>query len=152
MKKKICCFYVFICCCSFCTAQQIVSSGGYSKQSEASVDWIIGGSLMDISGFDLSYFASEQMKELMESAFSLNLYPNPASEILNIEITPSDTGRILLEVFDLSGKAVINKMVANEPLMQLDIKDLAEGAYYLKITQLKNDQLFRTEKIIKIKN
>ena len=152
MKKEIEFFLVFLCCCGFCTAQQVVSSGGYAKQSEASVDWIIGGSLMDISGIDMSYFASEQMKELMESAFSLNVYPNPASEILNIEITPSDTGRMLLEVFDLSGKAVINKMVANEPLMQLDIEDLAEGAYFLKITQLAGDQVFKIEKIIKIKN
>ena len=151
MKKKIESLLIFLCCCGFCTAQQVVSSGGYAKQSEASVDWIIGGSLSDISGFDLGYLASEQMKDLMESAFSLNVYPNPASEILNIEITPSDTGRMLLEVFDLSGKAVINKTVVNEPLIQLDIKDLAEGAYYLKITQLKNDQLFRTENIIKIK-
>jgi len=107
---------------------------------------------MDISGFDLSFFAGEQMKQLMESAFSLKVYPNPASDLLNIEITPSDTGRMLLEVFDLSGKAVINKTVVNEPLMQLDIEDLAEGAYSLKVTQLDNDQLFRVEKIIKIKN
>ena len=152
MKKKIECVLVFLCCCGFCAAQQVVSSGGYAKQSEASVDWIIGGSLMDISGFDLGYFASEQMKELMEEAFSLNVYPNPATDLLNVEITPSDTGKMLLEVFDLSGKAVINKTAANEPLMQLDIKNLAEGTYYLKITQLNNDQLFRIEKIIKIKN
>lgn len=152
MKKKIVVFLVFLCYCYFCTAQQVVSSGGYAKQSEASVDWIIGGSLMDISGFDMSYFASEQLKELMESAFSLKVYPNPASEILNIEITPSDTGRMLLEVFDLSGKAVINKVLAIEPLMQLDTSDLAEGAYYLKLTLLGNDRWFRIEKIIKIKN
>jgi hypothetical protein len=152
MKKKIECVLVFLCCYGFCAAQQVVTSGGYAKQSEVSVDWIIGGSLMDISGFDLSYFAGEQMKQLMESAFSMKVYPNPATELLNIEITPSDTGRMLLEVFDLSGKAVINKLVANEPLMQLDIEDLAEGSYYLKVTQLDNDQLFRIEKIIKIKN
>ena len=72
MKKKIECVLVFLCCCGFCAAQQVVSSGGYAKQSEISVDWIIGGSLVDISGFDLGYFASEQMKELMEEAFSLH--------------------------------------------------------------------------------
>jgi hypothetical protein len=152
MKKKICCFYVFLCCCGFCAAQQVVSSGGYAKESEASVDWIIGGSLMDISCLDLSFFAGEQMKQLLESAYSLKVYPNPANELLNIEITPSDTGRMLLEVFDFSGKIVINKTVVKEPLMQLDIEELAEGSYYLKVTQLNNDQLFRVEKIIKIKN
>jgi hypothetical protein len=152
MKKKIECFLVFLCCCGFCVAQQVVSSGGYAKQSEASVDWIIGGNLSGISGIALDYFASEQMKELTDSAFSLNVYPNPAAEILNVEITPSDTGKMLLEVFDLSGKAVINKMVVNEPLMQLDIKDLAEGSYYLKVTQCNDEKLFKTEKIIKIKN
>jgi hypothetical protein len=59
---------------------------------------------------------------------------------------------MLLEVFDIQGKTLINKTPVNEPLTELDIKDLAEGVYYLKITQLNNDQLFRIEKIIKIKN
>ncbi|MRS02174.1 T9SS type A sorting domain-containing protein [bacterium] len=152
MKKKIKCFCVLLCCCGLCTAQQVVSSGGYAKHSEASIDWIIGGSLSDLSGYNLGNFASEQMKELMESAFSMNVYPNPATDVLNVEITPSDTGRMLIEMFDLTGRAVLNKMVVTEPLTQLDIKDLPEGAFYLKITQLNNDQLFKTEKIIKIKN
>lgn len=151
MKKKIESFLVILCCCGLCTAQQVVSSGGFVKHSEASVDWIIGGSLMDLSGFDMSYFASEQMKELLKAAFTLNVYPNPATETLNVEITPSDTSKILIEVFDITGKAVINKMAANEPLMQLDIEDLAEGTYFLKVTQISDDRLFRIEKIIKIK-
>ncbi len=152
MKKKICCFYVFLCCSGFCTAQQVVSSGGYAEESEVSVDWIIGGSLMDISGFDLGFFAGEQMKQLMESAFSLKVYPNPATELLNVEISPTDTCQILIELIDLQGKVLYNKTLKNEPVMQVDIKDFAEGSYYLKVTQVDNDQLFSVEKIIKIKN
>lgn len=152
MKKKIGCFYLLICCCGLCGAQQVVSSGGFSKQSEASVDWIIGGSLSDIPSFNLGYFASEQMKQLLESAFSMHVYPNPATEILNVEITPLDTGKLVLEVFDLTGKAMMRQVVVNAPLMQISITDLDEGAYYLKVTQPNPDQLFRIEKIIKIKN
>lgn len=151
MKKRIRCFLVFTCLCAICSAQQVVSSGGYVKQPEASVDWIIGGSLSDISGIDLNYLASDQMRQLMESGSYVNIFPNPVNDLINIEIASSDTGRITLELIDLQGKTLISRTVTSEPLIQLDIKELADGSYYLKIARLSDEGLFRIEKIIKVK-
>lgn len=148
MKKTLGSILISFCCCWLCSAQQVVSSGGYTKQSEASVDWIIGGSLTDLIDFDLS----EQIKPVIEPSFFLNVYPNPASDLLNIEITSSDTSRMSLEVLDIQGCALIFKNSLKEPLIQLDIRNFADGIYYLKMTQLNDDHLFRIEKIIKIKD
>jgi hypothetical protein len=152
MRRKIWYFLTFLCMSGLCTAQQVVSSGGYVKQSDASIVWIIGGNLSDISGFDLNYLSGYQVKQLKKSAFDVNIFPNPASDLLNIEIAQSDTGRLVLEIFDLKGRALINSGPVKETLTQLDISDLAEGAYYLKIAKLNDDRLFRIEKIIKINN
>lgn len=151
MRKSLLIFLAVLCLADFCTAQQVVSSGGYVKKTEASIDWIIGGSLSDISGFGLNYLTRDQMKQLGESAFYVNIFPNPSSDLLNIEIAQSDTGRLVIEIIDLRGRTLSTRSLVKETITQLDISNLAEGAYYLKITPLNDDRLCRIEKIIKVK-
>ena len=46
----------------------------------------------------------------MESEISLKVYPIPATDFINIEITPADTGRLILELYNNSGVKVLNKV------------------------------------------
>ncbi|MEI6050896.1 MAG: hypothetical protein WCS03_18560, partial [Bacteroidota bacterium] len=120
MKKKTGCFLLFLFCCSFCKAQQVVSSGGYDVKSEISVNWIIGGSLSDIPVNAVSNLNSLSEEQLTESALSLKVYPVPATDFINIEITPVDTGRLILELYNNSGVKVLNRTVASQPLLQVN--------------------------------
>ncbi len=149
MKKKIGCFLVFICCCGFCAAQQVVSSGGYAVKSEISVDWILGGSLSDIPTYDISTLNKLRKEQLMESEISLKVYPIPATDFINIEITPVDTGRLILELYNNSGVKVLNKVVVNQPILQVNITDIPSGVYFLKVLLPRKDKLFGVEKFIK---
>jgi hypothetical protein len=149
MKKEIGCFLVILCCCVVCRAQQVVSTGGYILKSEVSVNWILGGSLSDIPAFDQSTLNKLRMGQLMESEISLKVYPNPATDFINIEITPVDTGRLILELYNSSGAKILNKVVVNQPLLQVNIKDIPSGIYLLKVLLPGNPQLFGVEKIIK---
>ena len=150
MKKKIECFLVILCCCGVCQAQQVVSSGGYAVKSDVSVNWILGGSLSDISTISQSTLNNLQKEQLMESKISLKVYPIPATDFINIEITPVDTGRLILELYNNSGVKVLNKVAAYQPVLQVNISDIPSGIYYLKVFQPSSmDQLFGVEKIIK---
>jgi len=150
MKKKIECFLVILCCCGVCRAQQVVSSGGYAMKSDVSVNWILGGSLSDISTISQSTLINLQREQLMESKISLKVYPIPATDFINIEITPVDTGRLILELYNNSGVKVLNKVAAYQPVLQVNISDIPSGIYYLKVFQPSSmDQLFGVEKIIK---
>jgi hypothetical protein len=149
MKKKTGCFLLFLFCCSFCKAQQVVSSAGYDVKSEISVNWIIGGSLSDIPVNAVSNLNNLREEQLTESALSLKVYPVPASDFINIEITPVDTGRLVLELYNISGVKVLNKTVVSQPVLQVNISDIPSGAYFLKVFLSKNEQPFRVEKIIK---
>ena len=120
-------------------------------KSDVSVNWILGGSLSVISAIDLNALNKLPSDQLIDSDITLKVYPSPATDFIHIEITPADTNRLFVEIIDLSGKTVINRMAVNKPLMQVDIQDLAEGTYFLKITLLNNDLSFRIEKIIKVK-
>jgi len=150
MKKKIGCFLFLLCCCGFCAAQQVVSSGGYAVKSDVSVNWILGGSLSDIPAYDQSTLNKILKEQLMESEISLKLYPMPAIDFINIEITPVDTGRLTLELYNNTGVRILNTIVLYQPVIQVDISDTPSGIYYLKVFQPSSkNQKFRVEKIIK---
>ena len=150
MKKGIGCFLVILCCCGVCRAQQVVSSGGYVVKSDISVNWILGGSLSGISTSDQSTIHMLQKDQLMESEISLKVYPVPATDFINIEITPVDTGRLILELYNNSGVKVFNNVTVYQPVLQVNVCDIPTGIYYLKVFQPSSpNQLFKVEKIIK---
>jgi hypothetical protein len=149
MKKKIGCFLFLICCFSFCAAQQVVSSGGYAVKSDVSVNWILGGSLSDIPTYDQNTLNKLRKEQLMESEISLKVYPMPATDFINIEITSADTGRLILELYNISGVKVLNNVAVYQPVMQVNVSDIPSGIYFLKVIVPSNNQLFGIEKIIK---
>jgi hypothetical protein len=149
MKKKIGCLLVLFCCCGLSLAQQVVSSGGYVVKPDVSINWILGGSLSGISTNDQSTLNNLQKEQLMESEISIKVYPIPASDFINIEITPVDTGRLILEFYNNSGVRILNKKVVNQPVLQVNISDFPSGVYFLKVLLPQKDQLFKVEKIIK---
>jgi len=89
---------------------------------------------------------------LNESGISLKIYPSPASDFINIEITEVDPGRLILELFDDSGIKIINQELVNQSFLQVSISDIPNGIYVLKIILPDNDQPLKVEKIVKIKN
>ena len=150
MKKKIGCFLFLLCCCGFCAAQQVVSSGGYAVKSDVSVNWILGGSLLDIPAYDQSTLNKIRKEQLMEYELSLKVYPNPATDFIKIEIPLVDTGRVNLELYNSSGVKVLEKQLGYQPVLQINVSNIPSGNYYLKAYLSSNkDQLFRVEKIIK---
>lgn len=149
MKKKIGCFLVILCCCGLCRAQQVVSSGGYVVKSDVSVNWILGGSLSGISTNDQGTLNNLQKDQLTESEISLKVYPIPATDFINIEITPVDTGRLILELYNNSGVKVLNNVTVYQHVLQVNVSVFPSGIYYLKLLSPNKDQLFKVEKIIK---
>jgi len=150
MKKKIKCLLILLYCCGLCAAQQVVSTGGYVVKSGISVNWILGGSLSDIPAFDIITLNRLQMEQLSGSEISLKVYPIPATDFIKIEITPADTGRLILELINNSGVKVLNSIVPYQPVLQVNVSDIPSGIYYLKVFQPSaRNQQFRVEKIIK---
>ncbi len=104
---------------------------------------------MDIPASNLSTINRLQTEQLMESEISLKVYPNPATDFINVEITPADTGRLNLELYNNSGVRILDHTLANQHNLQVNISNIPSGTYYLKVLSPQKDQLFRVEKIIK---
>jgi hypothetical protein len=149
MKKKIGCFLVILFCCVVCKAQQVVSSGGSTVKPDVSVNWILGGSLSDIPTIDQSILDKLKREQLIESEISLKVYPIPATDFINIEITPVDTGRLILELYSNSGIKVLSKPTVYQPILKVNVSDLPSGLYLLEVLSPSKTQLFGVQKIIK---
>jgi hypothetical protein len=80
-------------------------------------------------------FKSEQVKHIEPGDSFLNIYPNPASNSVFIELVNNNTENGKLELFDISGKRVIDftlNIVAGG--IELDIRNLREGFYIVTLT------------------
>ncbi len=82
-----------------------------------------------------------------KSAFDINIYPNPAKNTLSIAISPDDLGNhdtniVLMDVF---GKVITTKNNLTENTV-LDINNLPQGIYFIKITL---GDTFVVQKVVK---
>ena len=78
---------------------------------------------------------SSQVKHIGENESYLNIYPNPASNTVFVELINNTAAASKLELFDVSGKLVTEyslSLVAGG--IELDIQNLSEGFYFLTLT------------------
>jgi hypothetical protein len=78
----------------------------------------------------------------------LNVYPNPTGGMINVEFKAIKAGRYTLEIYDMNSRVVqkagIN-VVAGPNSTKLDLKNLSNGSYLVKIS---GDSNTATEKIL----
>ena len=63
---------------------------------------------------------------------ALQIYPNPASDLIYIKLPDErETGDILVDVYDSSGRLALQNMVRHD--QQMDVSALSGGIYFLKL-------------------
>lgn len=67
----------------------------------------------------------------MESA-GIQIYPNPTSNRLNIDLSNSDVQSAFVQVFDISGKMVLNTAISGTQ-QSLDVSAMSAGTYTMRI-------------------
>lgn len=74
-----------------------------------------------------------------------NVYPNPATDMINVRLTGKATAINTLQVVDIRGTVVIEKRIAGNT-HALDISRLARGSYIIRV----NGEAIMTSKFIKM--
>ena len=70
------------------------------------------------------------------SADALSVYPNPASEVLNVNVATTVNTVANVRVFDMTGRTVLTRTVeltAGEQTLPVSVRKLAKGAYLLRL-------------------
>lgn len=76
-----------------------------------------------------NFTTSDSELNLSESIF--NIYPNPASEFIQVDFEESDQSHGFIEIIDLQGKPVINEKIYGNA--KIDVSKLSYGVYFLKL-------------------
>jgi len=77
---------------------------------------------------------------------NLKVYPNPTSDILNIDLNKNISGIDKLQLYDVNGKLVYKQNLKNLTNTKIDVSQLSSGVYLLKIKT--NDKTFNKKIIV----
>jgi len=100
------------------------------KNRKLKVSFLGAGFNINWINFTKSVFVGVQ--NIDDEGFKI--YPNPASQVLNIESVNLLFNKI--EIFDLTGRILFSKKIESQQKCQIAMK-LADGNYYLKISNRK---------------
>ncbi len=69
------------------------------------------------------------------SIADLNIYPNPTTNVLNVEFSTKDTGKTKFDIFDLNGRLIktVSQENTNQVNQQINVESLQTGTYILVI-------------------
>ena len=76
------------------------------------------------------------------STYTFNISPNPATTILNIQLSKSLTNGNIT-VFDILGKQILIKEFNSNNLTKLNVSNLSKGMYLVKVSSGENIQTKR---------
>lgn len=118
----------------------ISNSGDNFVTKEGSLVWTLGEGAVDIlkcdtiihtQGFHQTYLNFHTSKNDLLRSY-ITIYPNPAGDFINISVKglSRDYG---IELYDLTGKILLQKSNIAEGNFRLDLTVLAEGNYFLKV-------------------
>lgn len=156
--------YIFLIISSFLTLsiaaqkQEVISSaGGYFVATGINISWTLGETIIPsygpVNGLILTHGFQSVLRtviveENIETPVEVTVYPNPASDYLNISFTEPPDTKVDLYLFDTNGKLFKNEVI--EPLSgdkQLDFQDLPSGVYILKLVKGKLSNVYKVIKL-----
>ena len=88
--------------------------------------------LMSVDNDSRSAYSQVIALNISCSKGSVLVYPNPARDVLNVNITGADAKGTMATLFNVTGQTVLNKNLSNGS-NQLDISRLARGVYQLRL-------------------
>jgi hypothetical protein len=136
----------------------IASAGGYNVSGGLSISWTLGetiiptfksgdGTLVLTHGFQQQLIITT-VEEKLDVLVNIKVFPNPASDVLNIRFESPVEEEIGLTILDSQGKLIKSDIIeASVNEKQINLQDLAGGIYYLKLTKGKLVNVYKVVKL-----
>lgn len=90
-------------------------------------------SFTDSVACDSSWLIPTSINKINDIGFEL--FPNPASNLLNIQIKENQGNVFQMDIVDLQGRKVLSKQIINSMNVQVSISNLKSGMYFINIEQ-----------------
>lgn len=139
------------------TVQNVVaSSGGTIIWGNGGVTWTLGEVVIATissptniitQGFHQGELVITAIGDINMSDISVLLYPNPATNLINVDIKSDKPGIYKYELIDITGRIIINEQSYSKNF-KINIEALKPALYYLRITD-KNGKFMKSYKVVK---
>ena len=103
---------------------------------EPVIETITDGTTTFTQGFEQPKFKGTGIISLPANAPEIKLFPNPATDAVNLTYTLTQGGKITYQLFDMAGRALGGTSHATQQgqqTEQLDVSSLSQGIYMLNI-------------------
>ncbi|HBX51047.1 MAG: hypothetical protein A2309_00855 [Bacteroidetes bacterium RIFOXYB2_FULL_35_7] len=126
-----------------------------NQSSNVSLRWIITSNL-DLNGATLLSTGISKLDDILITGTALSgieinqmgnnieVYPNPAKDVLFVDLNNSGFNAALMEIYDITGKLVHKENLNSSVLKKLDISTFNKGIYFLRFI---GDETIETQKI-----
>lgn len=136
-------------------AEVIATSGDFYENSSGSLSWTLGEVVIETlsetnfiltQGFQQSKLTVTAINDLQTSGIELSVYPNPTNSFLLIEVKTDKQRDLLLSLFDLNGKLILQKKITGSK-QTVNMQNYKPATYILKVTE--GNKEIRTYQIVK---
>jgi len=79
-------------------------------------------------------------------ANSTKMYPNPASEKINIEPQGFAASTIHVEIYNIAGKVEFSNFFSSEKKLEIDVSKMVKGIYFVKLNDNSSVQILKLVK------
>jgi hypothetical protein len=103
---------------------------------EPVIETISGGNAIITQGFEQPAFKGVGIISLPANAPSINLYPNPASNEVNIAFNLPNAGKLAFRLFDMAGRELtgyVKQTQSGQQTEVINLDNLSQGLYMLNI-------------------
>lgn len=98
---------------------------------------------------DKAYYNDASASTSVFEAMDINIYPNPAQSVINIDLPASEYQQVIFNLYDVSGKKIKSYTENWHENIQLNISDLPAGNYLLEFNLPENSSKGYVVKLIK---
>ena len=125
-------------------SQVISSSGGTFSNSDYTMDFTIGETVIDDIGNGAKFTQGFHQGDLAiitsieEIDFFIKLYPNPTISSFTIEFNEPQTVQLILS--DENGKIITQETIDGQLAKTFDVSKLSQGNYFLTVFDKENNK------------
>jgi len=155
MKHYLLILLFGLCATSLHAQEVVTTAGSYGETTSGSLSCTVGEPVIETitdgtntltQGFHQSKLTVTAIKGLKVSGIELSVYPNPTNSFLSIEVKTDKQRDLLLSLFDLNGRLILQKKMAGNK-QTIKMQNYKPGTYILKVTE--DNKEIRTYQIVK---
>jgi hypothetical protein len=136
----------------------IASAGGYNSNGGLSISWTLGetiiptfksadNSLILTHGFQQQVIVTT-IEEKIDVFVIVKVYPNPVSDLVNIQFDSPLESEIVMTILDSQGRLVKKDVIeTNSVEKQINMQEFPAGIYYLRLIKGIQTNVYKVVKL-----